>query len=639
MLQSTTPSKKEILSYLQDELGRINGKRLKSVERNQDQYYHEIITLTPFAHESRTLAERVRFIGMNLTTDPSCDICSKPTKYITPYANFSQFCSTKCAGEHKRRFPVSQRDYEQLTPKRVIPHVEIHPDSVRAEADLMGIEAIELHEQNVLDRLIEFFGDEDTVKQKIEYFEASKYHRLENAVNEDHPKMYKEIKTNEFYAAYDGFNNKMSLFLYGGGTCLICCKQTKRQSANKAYGLTCSSQCAGMLKRGKVAHSVQQTLDWELIKKLYVEDCVSPEDIGLQLGASAPTVGKVLSKMGVRRTRQEQQSVMSGTKGKIPHNYSGIKSIDFHALKPRSAREVAEQYGVDPSSVYLYSAPQGYVFSSKSYIEDIIKDILTDLNINFTQNTRKIIKPLELDFYMNDLNLAIECNGLFHHSINQKDYHYHYNKFKSCTDKGIQLIQLWEDDIRDNPEKIKSYIKSKLGSNDKVFARQCKLVEVSHSDAMAFYEKYHLQGRTKSGEHKGLKYNDELMSCMSFTSRSDDLLELTRFCTKANITVVGGFSKLLSTKKGFDIVSFSNNDYSDGSVYKTNGFDLVSVNKANMFYTDYKNGFNRERFMKHKLKDMYPDAYDENKTEREILESVGIYQCIGSGTTKWLKRK
>ena len=623
---------------MQDELGRINGKRLKSVERNQDQYYHEIITLTPFAHESRTLAERVRFIGMDLTTDPSCEICSKPTKYITPYANFSQFCSTKCAGEHKRRFPVSQRDYEQLTPKRVIPQVDIHLDSVRAEADLMGIEAIELHEQNVLDRLVEFFGDEETVKQKIEYFESSKYHRLENAVSKDHPEIYNEIKTNEFYSAYDGFNNKMSLFLYGGGTCLICCKQTKRQSANKAYGLTCSSQCAGMLKRGKVAHSVQQTLDWELIKKLYVEDCVSPEDIGIQLGASAPTIGKVLAKMGVRRTRQEQQSVMSGNRGKRPHNYSGIKDYDFHANQPRSYHELTKIFG-KYCNVYTYASMSGYIFKSKSYIEDIVRDILDELGVEYQYNKRSVIKPLELDFYIPEYNLAIECNGLYHHCILNKSVTYHFNKFKLCEEKGIRLLQLWEDVIRDNPEKVKHYLMSKMGMNKTIFARKCEVVDVSESTANDFYNTNHLQGNTSVGNTYGLMHDDELVSCMTFKRNRQDntKYELTRFCSIKGYTIVGGFSKLLNVKRNETIISFSNNDYSNGSVYKQNGFVLDSFNTRMQFYTDFKNTFPRESFNKTRIKKMFPDNYDPDKSDKQNLEANKIFMCYGSGTKKWVK--
>jgi hypothetical protein len=40
----------------------------------------------------------------------------------------------------------------------------------------------------------------------------------------------------------------------------------------------------------------------------------------------------------------------------------------------------------------------------------------------------------ELDFYIPDLNLAIECNGIYWHSDKLRDIRYHYNKTKECNE-------------------------------------------------------------------------------------------------------------------------------------------------------------------------------------------------------------
>jgi very-short-patch-repair endonuclease len=81
---------------------------------------------------------------------------------------------------------------------------------------------------------------------------------------------------------------------------------------------------------------------------------------------------------------------------------------------------------------------------------EIIKQFLIDNNINFEENTRQIISPLELDFYIPEHNLAIEVNGLYWHSEeNGKDQNYHINKTKLCQEQNISLIHIFEDEFKD----------------------------------------------------------------------------------------------------------------------------------------------------------------------------------------------
>ena len=92
-------------------------------------------------------------------------------------------------------------------------------------------------------------------------------------------------------------------------------------------------------------------------------------------------------------------------------------------------------------------------------IETIMKDILDNLNIEYIQHDRKLIGPKELDFYLNNYKIAIECNGIYWHSLQKKDKDYHINKFNICRDKGIQLISFWEYDIKHNESFITNILK------------------------------------------------------------------------------------------------------------------------------------------------------------------------------------
>lgn len=73
--------------------------------------------------------------------------------------------------------------------------------------------------------------------------------------------------------------------------------------------------------------------------------------------------------------------------------------------------------------------------NSSTSIELFIQNFLDTNNILYIKNDRTKISPLELDFYIPSLNIAIECNGVWWHSL--KDQKYHINKFMKCKENGI----------------------------------------------------------------------------------------------------------------------------------------------------------------------------------------------------------
>ena len=99
--------------------------------------------------------------------------------------------------------------------------------------------------------------------------------------------------------------------------------------------------------------------------------------------------------------------------------------------------------------------------SSSSY-ESEIYDFITSLGYSCVRNTREIISPLELDLYIPDKHLAIEFNGNYWHSELYKDKDYHYNKFKLCRERGINLISIFESEWIFDSNVIKNYIKDYL---------------------------------------------------------------------------------------------------------------------------------------------------------------------------------
>lgn len=81
------------------------------------------------------------------------------------------------------------------------------------------------------------------------------------------------------------------------------------------------------------------------------------------------------------------------------------------------------------------------------------------------------------------------------HSESQgKDRYYHYNKWKACSDKGIQLITIWEDEWRDKQDIVKSMLSHKMGVSQgaRVYARTCTVSPLTAAVAREFLDTYHI---------------------------------------------------------------------------------------------------------------------------------------------------
>ena len=220
--------------------------------------------------------------------------------------------------------------------------------------------------------------------------------------------------------------------------------------------------------------------------------------------------------------------------------------------------------------------------SSFSSFELQFEEILKELGITeYEKRNRSILKNLELDFYFPLKNFAVELNGVYWHSELHKSKDYHLIKTQRCQDKGIELWHIWEDDFYEKREIVKSMIKNKLGLCDNViYARNCLVKEITSKEYVQFLDLNHIQGSTNSLIKIGLFHDDELVSVMGFSKyrtslgnkeKTDTKFELVRFCTKLNLRILGGASKLLSyfekNLKWDEINIYAKRDNSQGNVY------------------------------------------------------------------------
>lgn len=300
---------------------------------------------------------------------------------------------------------------------------------------------------------------------------------------------------------------------------------------------------------------------------------------------------------------------------------------------------------------YLKNSDSINKIKKTSKYENEIKEFLQTNGFEVEQSNRQIIFPKELDLYLPKENVAIEIHGLYWHSeiSGKKHKNYHLEKFNYCNDKGIRLIQIFEDEWRSKKEIVKSKILSILNKNTKsIYARNCVVKEIDSKQKSDFLNNYHIQGDDRSNIKYGLFYFGELVAVMTFSGLRSSLgqkkqtghYELVRFCSKYR--VIGGGSKLfcyfLNNNDVKIVISYADKRYSvdnNNNLYKKLGFTLQSESKPNYWYTkDYIKRHHRYTYNKKRLVDKF--GGDSKKTEFEISQSLGFDRIWDCGNFKYI---
>jgi hypothetical protein len=294
----------------------------------------------------------------------------------------------------------------------------------------------------------------------------------------------------------------------------------------------------------------------------------------------------------------------------------------------------------------------------KSRMElELLSYLSSTLNIKNIKICEKSIlnnKKMELDLYLPDYNLAIECNGNYWHSQlgGNKNKQYHLDKTNECERNGIHLIHIFEDEWETKKEIVIERLRSILKiSNNRIYANKCVVKLIDSVTSKDFLDKVHLQGNTISGIKLGLYHKDVLVSVMTFgkyrvslghsKNTTSGQYELIRYGSAAN--VVGGSSKLLKyfikTYNPSKIMSYADRRWvlKSKNMYSDNNFDLISTTVPSYWYIDKKKyikrhhrfNFRKSELMK-KLK-----CFDAALTEWENMQLNGYDRIWDCGNLKY----
>jgi hypothetical protein len=209
------------------------------------------------------------------------------------------------------------------------------------------------------------------------------------------------------------------------------------------------------------------------------------------------------------------------------------------------------------------------------------------------------------------------------HALNCEIIKEKSQNFKEKTDIYFAL-----HDIVHQPAKCIAILKSKLGLNRKIFARNCIVTKINQIEGSAFVHSYHLLDKVTYSYYVGLKYLDELIAVAAFSKgrklnrlKADERsYELIRFCCKDGYTITGGLSKVMNyfveEKNAAHMMTYTDNMLGEASSFEKIGFKRIEIKTPLSFSIDATN-----------FKKLLPD---DNKYQHS-------YVFTNLGNTKWVK--
>ncbi len=287
---------------------------------------------------------------------------------------------------------------------------------------------------------------------------------------------------------------------------------------------------------------------------------------------------------------------------------------------------------------------------------DAFRKETSDNKLDFIKSIQNTTNNISINYKLSNFSIDCFCKNksfgiVFNNSLESSEKVLDYKtcqmrqraKLDFCRSKNIRLMHIFEHQWINRKKQYINFIRSIIGINtNRVHARQC---DIDNKPCKSFYENNHIQGYGMNTiKFFNLKYNDRIVASMTAgrhhrqNSQSNDIV-LNRLVFNNETNVPGGSSKLFkyfkiwAKQEGYDrIISWSDNCWTEGNVYKVLCFDLEVEYGSDYFYYDTNIRSYKSKQSQRKAATGCP----EGMTEREWCIERGLYRIWDCGKKKWV---
>lgn len=332
---------------------------------------------------------------------------------------------------------------------------------------------------------------------------------------------------------------------------------------------------------------------------------------------------------------------------KVEHKKRMKMFEELYNLGTYSLTEIAGMMDVTVGTVRIWAKELGIKLPPSNLLNESWHNLIkkeTGLHFNFEgkiygDNLKRV------DLYHDELKIGIEINPTITHTTQPSVFHgkkvpvkYHQERAIMAEKNGWHLIQVFDWDKEDD---IINLIKSLANIEQKtIYARKCKVKELSIKEAKKFTNENHRQGsKARDNIAYGLFYKDELIQVMTFSKErfiksEKGNYELVRLCSKNGVKVTGGASKLLKAFINSDyhpirIKTFVDYAKGQGKVYEKMGMKYVGLANLNGYYANIDTG---EAYKVTSVTSKFKKEYDRlGQTQQEYMNSKRFYRINDAG--------
>lgn len=271
-------------------------------------------------------------------------------------------------------------------------------------------------------------------------------------------------------------------------------------------------------------------------------------------------------------------------------------------------------------------------------------------NLGYEVQMEKRVAGYSFDLYLPIRNLVIDINptythnAYYNHWLKQgRDANYHLDKYQAAMQGGYSCLFIWD---WDDEQKILDM----LLPTKNIYARNCKVKEVSALECNMFLNQFHLQNSCRGQMYRyGLYHENDLLQVMTFGRpryRNNVKFELLRLCSVPGITVVGGASKLFQAfVKDYNpssILSYCDPCKFSGKVYENLGMTLVECTPPNKIWSkpDSKDYITDNLLRQRGFDQLFKTNFGKGTNNEELMLQHGwlpVYDC-GQAVYEWIKQ-
>lgn len=340
------------------------------------------------------------------------------------------------------------------------------------------------------------------------------------------------------------------------------------------------------------------------------------------------------------KTNLEKYGVKYSIQYPTIHNKAKYNQMIVRRGNPGIAKRISQsthitcktKYGVD----WPCQLPQCKRASNgRSKINNEFYRLLSSHNINYVEEFS--INKYSYDVLLPDTKTLIEINPTYTHNAIRNhwgsglDKFYHKDKTQVGIDNGYRVIHIWQwDDI----DRILTMLKDKRI----IYARECKIIEITEQTANEFLNMHHLQGRVNGQKVcLGLYYYGELIEVMTFGKpryNKNYQWELLRLATHCDYKVIGGASKLFSNfvknNNPQSIISYCDRSKFTGDVYERIGMKLDTVTEPNKIWSKSNMKVTNNLLLTRGYDQLFNTDFGKGTSNEQLMIDHGwlpVYDC------------